>query len=538
MDTAESTPQNTLQSLLKGQVKKRKSHIYLPANGEEYRDTTTNELRWKCNRCKQTTTTYALSSSRAALQHLEDDHFISKSTGELIPEEKRKKNLELGQQTLRFGTLDSTTHPVKFHWRILRAQLARFIVNSNQSFSLVEQEDFFSLFHYVAITRPTLPQLCEAFPRSHNTVKRLISSLFEQNKQRVIESIQSAVSSIHLSFDLWTSASRHAVLGIAGYWVTSAGERKGVLLGLKRLEGRHSGENQAGIVWDLATELGFEEEIGYCTLDNASNNDTAMNELERFQNDLDISFIATERRLRCLGHTINLSVQAFLWGENVNSFAREQEEDTSGREQVSLADELAAMREWRKKGPMGKLHNVLIYILRSPQQIRRFENKVKEFQPTESILRLTIGCPTRWSSDYDSLDRAIRFQPSIDAFIMTEILTASQPEHTPATANRQRRGQRGSRRGSRGRGGGQARGRAGNQRRSAEEGLQEDTLLPTDWEVLKAIHHILRPMRNFTKRLQGKGASRALISEVIPAMDDMLIRYEKVCLLFPSLLHF
>jgi ribosomal protein L17 len=85
-DPPNSAQRSTLQSLLKGQAKKRRSHIHKPENGEEYTDPTTNEIRWNCNRCTTKTTTYSLSSSRAALQHLEDDHFISKLTGELIPE--------------------------------------------------------------------------------------------------------------------------------------------------------------------------------------------------------------------------------------------------------------------------------------------------------------------------------------------------------------------------------------------------------------------------------------------------------------------
>ena len=58
-----------------------------------------------------------------------------------------------------------------------------------------------------------------------------------------------------------------------------------------------------------------EEKIGYLTLDNAPNNDTATNTIvERFK------FCSKERRGRCFGHVINLVVKAILLGKDVDAF--------------------------------------------------------------------------------------------------------------------------------------------------------------------------------------------------------------------------
>lgn len=165
------------------------------------------------------------------------------------------------------------------------------------------------------------------------------------------------------------------------------------------------------------------------------------------------------------------------------------------------------------------MHNVIIHINRSPQRILKFEEKVKEIQPNETIQRLTVGCPTRWSSDHDSLELALRFQPSIDAYVDSEITTQRRARDQPAN----RRGGR--------------RRRGTTPARPPDAGfdfLDQDELALEDWEVLKAVHSILRPMRQVTLHLQGK-TTTALVSEVLPAMNMMLARYEKVCV-YPLLI--
>ena len=54
---------------------------------------------------------------------------------------------------------------------------------------------------------------------------------------------------------------------------------------------------------------------GYFMMDNADNNDTAIDSLSlRIQDDGREGFEAEERRLRCFAHTINLAVKALLFG--------------------------------------------------------------------------------------------------------------------------------------------------------------------------------------------------------------------------------
>ena len=55
--------------------------------------------------------------------------------------------------------------------------------------------------------------------------------------------------------------------------------------------------------------------IGFFVLDNATNNDTILVELRKA-----IGFEPKERRLRYIGHIINLIAKAYLYGQDVSLF--------------------------------------------------------------------------------------------------------------------------------------------------------------------------------------------------------------------------
>jgi len=65
------------------------------------------------------------------------------------------------------------------------------------------------------------------------------------------------------------------------------------------------------------------------------------------------------RRLRCLGYIINLDAKAFLFGQNLDIFIKE----VIAADKIN--DELKTLKIWRAKGPIDKLHNIVVYIRRT-----------------------------------------------------------------------------------------------------------------------------------------------------------------------------
>jgi hypothetical protein len=155
-----------------------------------------------------------------------------------------------------------------------------------------------------------------------------------------------------------------AMIAIIAHYVSSTGEAKDCLLGLRRVLGTHSGENIARLVTAVIEEdYQLTDRIGYFMLDNITSNDICVREiLAKLRPNLDYK----NRRLRCFGHIINLAVKAFLFGKDPEAF--EIEADIYSK----LEREEKELEVWRKLGPIGKLHNVVTYIRKTPQRREAF----------------------------------------------------------------------------------------------------------------------------------------------------------------------
>ena len=309
-------------------------------------------------------------------------------------------------------------------------------------------------------------------------------TIYEFSKLQIVTALEDLPTGIHFSFDLWTSTNHRALLGIVAHWVSLEGVLKNTVLGLRRFRGRHTGENQAESFWAIAQEFKIEGNIGYFTLDNATNNDTAMRCIAAKLQAMGIQFDPIKRRLRSLGHIINLVVKAFLWGDDPETFERET--DTLR----SMDDEEAELQLWRKQGPLGKLHNIIVWIGRSPQRRDKFEDKVRQLHPESTSAALVHGNEPRWGGDYDELVRALLPREALEAFVSTAIRHNLHGE-----------------------------------RNSLPNALKHDELSPEDWVILTEIMQFLQPFRKWQLMLQGYQTQGALY-DVFPAMDELLLHME------------
>jgi hypothetical protein len=125
-----------------------------------------------------------------------------------------------------------------------------------------------------------------------------------------------------------------------------------VVLGVPELQTRHFGHNIAVEILDVLDTYGIQDRIKYFTLDNAGSNDKAMEVIGG-----ELGVVGSTRRGRCFGHTLNLSTKALLFGHNVEVFG----EQLSGAPALSEAEHAL----WRRKGPVGKLHNLVVEVRRS-----------------------------------------------------------------------------------------------------------------------------------------------------------------------------
>lgn len=220
---------------------------------------------------------------------------------------------------------------------------------------------------------------------------------------RLKEYLAKSVSRVHFSFDIWTSPSCTAILGICSH--SPSLHLRHALVGLKEIEGTHSGEAIAQIVSEVIEKLGVQHKLGVFVGDNASNIDSAAHALvRRFRPEESAQQFA--RRSRCLGHIVNLAAKAFLLGEDCDAFMEEVAlvEEAVARDEHLLPREQA---KWRSKGPIGKFHNIVAHIRRSPQRRQEFKVEVEgsinrarargKYQPDVDVDCEPIRAPGFWS---------------------------------------------------------------------------------------------------------------------------------------------
>ncbi|KAG9380657.1 hypothetical protein A1F94_007977 [Pyrenophora tritici-repentis] len=226
-----------------------------------------------------------------------------------------------------------------------------------------------------------------------------VSPLAEALLWPVANYLREARSLIHVSFDNWTSTGGHE------------GKLVDHLLGLPELHGAHTGNNIAAAATTILRLFGVDNaRVGYFVLDNASNNDTAVESLAE-----EFGFIASERRLRCCCHILNLSAQLVIWGKDRSAYENEA---------AHLEEEEKYMDEWRKYGPVGVLFDVIASILRGGRVSRCYTH----------IRQLVKPVKTRWNSYFNTFVRAAELHGPIDGYIECKL-----EEHSAATATSRRR---------------------------------------------------------------------------------------------------
>ena len=213
--------------------------------------------------------------------------------------------------------------------------------------------------------------------------------------------------------------------------------------------------------------------MGYFIADNADNNDTCIDDLSA-----EFGFDPLHRRLRCMGHVINLVVRMLLFGANSSALDEEEEDPDAVLRQI-LA--------WRKIGPVGKLRNIIFWIFDSEQRIKKLL-KLQDLEPQEDASRPNTKLlpikpvETRWNSMESAIERAIKLRNPIDRLIGDEVLewtiywakvTENGIKDPPARVRK-------------------------------EPDIVKNYLTDDDWATLTEYLAILKPLWIATKRLEGR----------------------------------
>lgn len=393
------------------------------------------------------------------------------------------------QEAVRRGALRAPI--LQSESETIKSLLLQWIISSNLPFTVVESPEFRNILTALdpGKTRVLLPE-------SGTSVKRLLVEKYLEQAAVVKREISLAPPQMkHISFDLWTSPNSYALLGIVAHYLDISGSLQTRLLGLRRIRGHHGGENLAPAITEVAEEFGLTECLGYLQSDNVESNDKCVAAvLRRIHPDLPagkVSALKQCRRVRCFGHILNLAAKALLEGKNPG-LLRSFEPGSQAR--LEAEEERDLLEQWRKRGPIGKLHNIVHFVRRSPQRRDSFAEvmagkltaeEVEEFgrilfDGDLSSLQLRPDNDTRWNSVFFMIERALLLRVPIELFCHRWHRMEKDPQKKLPT---------------------------------------EDLLDQEDWAALGAIKSILEPFKSITKRFEGR---EPLFAEVIPTIHRLI----------------
>ncbi|KAJ0131793.1 Poly [ADP-ribose] polymerase 2, partial [Fusarium oxysporum f. sp. albedinis] len=307
---------------------------------------------------------------------------------------------------------------------------------------------------------------------SGSSVTREIRRLFEAKRDTIKAELRNALTAVHISLDLWTSPNRFAIMAVFAHFIDQLGHQQSRLLALRRQFGAHSGENLAGSLINIVHEWEIEGRVGCAISDNMTANDTCLyymyQRLDPSMRPVDIK----SRRCDAMGtRSISFRVPS-LW-------QRRRDLD-----------------HWRTKGPIGKLRNIVKFIRSSPQRSEQFKRIGREpdyegyrlCEESTAELEVVMNNETRWNSTYMMIERALRKQADIRAFLFAIQEEENEARHIPA----------------------------------------DDILSSEDWRVLGEVNEILKPIYLQTMRTQGwgKGDCHGHLWEVLIGMEYLLEHFE------------
>jgi hypothetical protein len=340
-------------------TKKRTSVVWQYGEDIQLKQDLTKRF-WYCYLCEQQQRQQGLPISGkgncTALDHLESKHQIDRETGE----RRHAKRHPSQPSIVDFNNISTLVFKRRFDE--FKELLIRWIVYCHIAFFQIENLYFRELLFYI------FPGLTTLLPKARLVVRRWIIEAFEARKDSLRQEMQTAHSNISISFDIWTSPNYQAILGCVAHFINRSGKRRTVVLALRELVGEHSGENMADVLLHIFDDYGISDRIGYFMADNASSNDACIDLVLKALYPNMSRKHRVRRRLRCFGHIVNLCAQAFIMGKDAAKTCKDL--DSAYRE-----GDYSRIRElWKKRGAIGRLHNIVRYIRASPQRRQFFRS--------------------------------------------------------------------------------------------------------------------------------------------------------------------
>lgn len=428
-------------------------------------------------------------STNRIIDHLVEFHHFDRDGSKIQPTVSKKRkgwSFEAwsGQQDMQNTVFDEEG------WK---STYCRWVVGSGISLRQASSDDLKALLCFQN------PRIMNLVPQSMNTTRSWIMAEFENHKQTIVKSIASARGKVTISFDGWKANNEVLdLLGVIVHYLGDDNKLHNVVLAMRSTLGSHTGANIADQLFDVLKDYQISgSQISFFAADNATNNDKALQYLSER-----VTLDPITSRLRCAGHIYNLVCTAILFGVDEGALEDAQYDFSQPHvactqavdnfeTTLSHGNEQERHVAWLRKGPVGKLHNLVTHVKGSNARIGVFEGKQLQANLTrererddetssQRLLRLVNNGGIRWNSTYLMIERAIHLRDALTLYQIDE----------------------------------------------GESMNKEDLLEREDWDELNNLRDLLAPIHEVSMHVQSVGSTAGALHNTLTSMEYLLQHLE------------
>ena len=337
-------------------------------------------VHFKCSYCRDKN--FQGPSSTAFLEHLRKVHPYK--CPELLPSVNKPPK----------DFFSKAKNMAPFNEDVFMGKLLKWIIKTDQPFSVVDNEDFEDLLNY----------LKKDFTlKARRTIMRRLDELYDQKRHEMKERMNGFKSKFSLTCDVWTSKNQLSFFGFTVHYIDDDWQMKQELLAFKYLQGEHDGKSLSVAFIEVLEDFGIADRLLAVTADNASNNSTMMVEMGQYYKEHypHAGFSVEWNQIECMAHVLNLGAQEVL-----KNFKQPVDKETYEPGSDSADTMVTAVSRL----------SFLCRKIRLAPKLRRLMQKVCNEKDLEYLVPI-IDVVTRWNSTYDMLLRAIEYKDILsDAF--------------------------------------------------------------------------------------------------------------------------
>jgi hypothetical protein len=284
----------------------------------------------------------------------------------------------VGQQQLAVGKNPGSeatqVKPFKYDEEVSLKKLNLAITMHEYPFNIVEYE---YLVDFIKSLRPSFPM------RSRVTVRKEILDKYLEEKETLYAHLKTLKCRFSATMDMWTSCQNKGYMCVTIHWIDDNWSMQKRIIGFFNVKGRHTGAKLSETFTELMVKWYIENRLFALTLDNASSNEVAVNDIISDLKEIASGSLVCDGiffHVRCACHILNLVAR-------------------DGLKVIS--------------GTLKKIKSLVLAVKGSPLQWEELMKCATE-AGLDTKRGIQIDVSTRWNSTYLMLRDALYYK---DAFI-------------------------------------------------------------------------------------------------------------------------